>query len=97
MTIPKRNRQKVKATDLLITLSRADRQGTVPYHQAKYVSDHTDISVFGRISTERTHNLHVEIPRRFAQSPDERDFFPRLQRAYVRTCNANRTNKLCDI
>jgi hypothetical protein len=67
--------------------------------RSKYVSDynHTGISVFVGISIERTNNLSVKIPTRFAQSLDERDFFSRLQRAYRCTYNANCTNRLCDI
>jgi hypothetical protein len=65
-----------------------------------YVSDynHTDISVFGKISTGRKNDLEVEIPAPYAQTPGERFFFSCLQRAYRRTYNnANCTNKLCDI
>jgi hypothetical protein len=65
-----------------------------------YVSDynHTDINVFGEISTGRKSDLNVEIPAPFAQTPGERIFFSCLQRAYRRTYNnANCTNRLCDI
>jgi hypothetical protein len=79
--------------------SRAGLLEPTTEERSKYVSDsnHTDISAFGRVSTERTDGLGVEIPTAFAQSFGEREFFSRLQQAYRTTYNANCTNRLCDI